>query len=203
MMMSARLLLEVTLRVLGLWSLYTAIGNVATYVSFLWDSTTPGLSQWLAPIVVGFVVQCILGITLIWWAPWIAARFYPAAANEAVVHLNVGAGDVYRVACFVLGVYLLVGTAQPASRFVAAAMAGPSSWSRPQIISDAVATLVYAAAGIVLVFRSEGIGRFLSSLRYDPDRIPKPQFTLLMLLLLMLFVGVVLAVIRMLTPGSP
>lgn len=113
--MPARLLLEVTIRVLGLWSLYSAVASLAQSagmtLSVIGMVGPPTRWLFVGQVVVPFVVQCFLGAMLIWWAPRIAARFYPAGANEAEVRLSVGPGDVFRIACFILGVHLLLTAA--------------------------------------------------------------------------------------------
>ena len=140
--MSARLLLEVTLRVLGLWALYMALTDAVDFAAVMLPVYGSGAvggvpPGWLSDYVGRSLVHCLLGTLLIWWAPRIAARFYPAGVSEAEVHLNVGPGDVYRIACFVLGLYLLVNTAQPASRLVAAAMQGAWSGRQGEMIGQA------------------------------------------------------------------
>jgi hypothetical protein len=220
--------MEIAMRVLGLWCVFTAVSSlirsVHIYATFISGGQVTGFSflSYL-PLVTEAVVLLLLGASLIWWAPWIAARFYPARPSGSEVggildqdgrplaenpassetRVQVGPGDLYRIACFVLGVYLLVQTAAPAGRLVVAGMGGMIGWSRGQSIVDGVVVMVYVVVGLVLVFGSQGIGRFLSSLRHDPDSIPKPQFSLMMLLLFIVAVAVVLGVIRALVTSGP
>jgi hypothetical protein len=205
--MPKRALVEVAIRLLGLWSAFTAVtGLVDVAASCLitgWGTTPSFPRQLLLLSGVAAVVPGLLGAMLIGWAPWIAARFYPADPNDVQIHVNVGAGDVYHVACFVLGVYLLVHTTQPVCRLVAAGMTGAqSTWSRGQMAADAITAAVSLATGLVLVFGSQRISQFLSNLRYDPDTIPKQQVSLALLLLAILVFAVILGVIRAVTHGG-
>ncbi len=203
--MSTRLLLEMAIRVLGLWFVFTGISSLASnfvLLTVLSSSVPLAPAQWLIWTAVPVVVQGVLGAALIWWAPWIASRFYPAGPEESPLHFNVGPGDVYRVACFVAGVCFLVHTAEPASRLVASLMqSGPSKRLSPQEVADSMATMVYAVAGVILVFGSRRIGELLSNLRYDPNTVPQQQFSLAILLVLVLLFALILGTIRWWTFG--
>jgi hypothetical protein len=206
--MSARLLLEVAIRVIGLWLVFTTISGLPTtallILPVIWSTAPPSS---LLPSIIAFgvsiIVQGVFGALLAWWAPWIASRFYARGSEEVQVHLAVGPGDVYRIACFVLGVYLLVHTTEPASRLAATLIQGtPANWRLGQGVADSVATVVYAATGIVLIFGSRRIGEMLSHLRYDPDTIPKQQISLAILLSLVVLFALILGAIRWLTVGG-
>jgi hypothetical protein len=203
--MSTRILLEVSIRFLGLWSVFTAINGLVVapfYMPSIWGSAQPG--PLIAACIFSTVaasVQGLLGAMLIGWAPRIAARFYPAGPEEIELHLKIGPGDLYHVACFVLGAYLLVQAAEPACRLAIAGMRG-MSWDRGSLIAWAITAMVDAAAGIVLLFGSRRIGQLFSNLRYDPDTIPKQQVSLAFLLLLVLVVTLILGVIRAFTFGG-
>ncbi len=201
---SARLLLETAIRVLGLWFVFTAISSLAAE-AYLWLPGPPGPvapDLMIASVIPG-VVRGLLGVMLTWWAPSAAAWFYPADSKDAQIHLNVGPGDIYRVACFVLGAYLLVRTAEPASRLVVLLIQEtPRTWRSGRAVAHAVVALVYMAAGVLLVFGSRRIGELLSHLRYDPDTIPQQQISLAMLLSLILLLGLILGVIRWLIAGG-
>ena len=210
--MSARLLLEVALRVLGLWfafhSIITLAERIPIYLGAVWGSLIPNTTSYLVTTGVTFVVQFALGAALIYWAPGIAAKFYPPDAENEEPRIGVGPGDVYRTACFVLGVYLLVQIVQPASRLAIAGFQRPySNWQPSQMAVDAVTTIVYTVVGMFLLFGSNKIGEWFSSLRYDsnrndPNTIPKPQFTIAAILILVVLFAVCLEVIRRLTVGG-
>ncbi len=210
--MSARLLLEVALRVLGLWfalhSVITLAAIAPIYLSTVWDSSIPNMTAYLVTTGVTSIVRFALGAALICWAPGIAARFYPPDAESEEPRIRVGPGDVYRTACFVLGVYLLVQIVQPASRLVIAGFQRPyADWQPSRLAGDAMTTIVYTVVGMFLVFGSNKIGEWFSNLRYDPNRndpntIPKPQFTIAAILILVVIFAVCFAVIRGIMVGG-
>jgi hypothetical protein len=194
--MSGRLLLEIALRISGLWFLFTAITTLTATLSVL---SVSGWTDYLWGAVASVVAQFLLGGALVFCAPAVARWFYPAAAESEGSPVSVGPGDVYRTACFVLGVYLLVSTARPAGRLLEAGLSG-EALSRS--IADAMTLIVYAASGVLLVFGARPIAELLSNLRYDPDTIPKQQISLAVLLVFVVLVAVVVGVFRMiaLTP---
>ncbi len=76
------------------------------------------------------------------------------------------------------------------------------SWGQDQLASDAFTILVNWAAGIFLIFGSRRIGELMSSLRYDPEAIPKQRFSVTNLLLLFVFFTFILWAIRQMTLGG-
>ncbi len=204
--MSARLLLEVALRVLGLWfalrSIITLAATAPYYLSSVWNSSIPNVAGYLVASGGTFVVQFALGAALIRWAPGISARFYPPDAENEEPRIGFGPGDLYRIACFVLGVYLIAQAVQPASRLtVAGFQRAFGSWNPTQVAIDTMATIIYSVLGMLLIFGSQRIGEWFSNLRYDsnrndPNTIPKPQFTIAAILILIVIFAVCFAVIR-------
>lgn len=202
--MSTRLLLEVAIRVLGIWMVFSAITGATSiavgYLPFLWSYPVVGLAESLIGSGLAVVVHSGVGAVAVWCAPWIAARFYPARSEDAQLLFKVGPGDVYRVACFVLGVYLLADAAEPAARLAMFSMQGSVLTANSgRGIADLIAATVHLAAGTLLVFGSRWIGDIISHLRYDPDTIPRQQISLAVLLLCVLGVAVVLGILRTLT----
>jgi len=196
--MSPRLVLEIALRVMGLWFFFTGISTLTTTVSvLLWTPSGSMRSIWLY-FVATVVVQFLLGGVLVFCAPAIAAWFYPAG-NESDSPRAVGPGDLYRAACFVLGAYLLVAASQPAGRLLDAV--NSSGAFGPSAAGDAVTLIVHVAAGLLLVFGSRRIADLLANLRYDPSTIPNQQLSLAMLLILIVLVAVALGVFRMISVG--
>ncbi len=202
--MSARILLEVALRILGLWFLFTSVNilttTVSLYMTNIWGSGNVDMTNYLVAYGVNFAVQFAIGLGAIRYAPVVAARFYPAEADDDKSPTRIGPGDLYHTACFVLGVYLLVSTAGPAGRFMIASMQG--GWGQNQVASEAFTMLVNWAAGIFLIFGSRRIGELTSSLRYDPEAIPKQRFSVTNLILLFVFVTFILWAIRRMTLGG-
>jgi len=170
------------------------------YMTNIWGSGNANMTNYLIALGVNFAVQLAIGLGSIRYAPVVAARFYPAEADDEESPARVRPGDLYHTACFVLGVFLLVSAAGPAGRFMIAGMQG--GWGQSQMASNAFTTLVYTAAGILLIFGSRRIGEMMSSLRYDPESIPKQQISVANLLLLFVFAAFILWAIRRMTLGG-
>ncbi len=204
--MSARLLLEISLRVLGLWLVFKIVALamvVPLFMSNIWSSVGSDSTLYILFYILPTALQVVLGAALTYCAPRIAAVFYPPHAETERLQINVGPGDVYRTASFVLGAYLLVHAVQPACRLVVAGFRGiPGGWQESQLVVDAVTMIVNTAAGTLLVFGSNWIGKFLSNLRYDPDTIPKQQISIAAMLVLILLFALCLGVIRWMTFGG-
>jgi hypothetical protein len=202
--MTLRILLIVAIRLIGLSTLLNAIINLTQFASYYGFSGSFQIpAAHLIRVGLQVLVQGLLGALLIRWAPWIAARLCPAGHADTEVHLNVGPGDLYHITCFVFGVYLLVRSSELVTRLVADAMSGAqSTWSRGQMIAHVVVAAVNVAAGIVLVFGAQWIGRLLASLRHDSDTIPQQQVGVAFLLLLVAAFAVILGVMRAVTHGG-
>jgi hypothetical protein len=101
--MSARLLLEVALRILGVWFIFTAVNAFTATVSFYlsggWGGPSVDLARLFFASGVGVVVQAALGLILC--APVVAPRFYCEQADGGESPIRVGPGDIYHTACFV------------------------------------------------------------------------------------------------------
>ncbi len=193
--MSATRILEIALRVMGLWFFFHSIIALTTFSFYL---SVPAATDYIWGAVATVIVQFLLSGILIFGAPAIAAWFYPPVGESEGVRVVVGPGDIYRTACFILGAYLLVAAAHPAGRLLIVGL-GRNAFS--QQAADAVTFIVYVSSGLLLVFGSRRIAEVLSKLRYNPDTIPQQQFSLAMLLILIVVVSVVLGVFRMLSPG--
>ncbi len=202
--MSARLLLEVAIRVMGLWFALDALVGLTTqvpnYLAMMWNFPIPNVGSSILAAGLTYGLQFALGAAAVYWAPSIAARLYPTVDESDELRVNIGPGDVYRTACCVLGVYLLVQALTPAGRLL---IAGYNNnfviWRSGVLTSDAVTVIVNAAIGMSLVFGSGWIGRWFSSLHYDPDTIPQQRFSIAALLAAVVLFAVCLEVIRWIT----
>lgn len=202
--MSARILLEVMLRILGLWYLFTSLNNLTTTVSFYmsggWAPASAEMTSFVIAQGVSIAVQVAIGLGLILCAPNVAARFYREEADAGESQVRVGPGDLYHTACFVLGAYVLINTAAPLGRFVIAGFRGePFSWWQDRIAADVLTIVVHTAAGILKIFGSRRISELLLSLRHDPESIPKQRLGVSILLTLIIFSGLLIGAIRWLS----
>ena len=194
--MTARLLFEIALRVLGLWFFFTSIVTLTTIVTV--SFSIPGPTGYLRGAAATNVAQFVIGILLVYFAPAMSAWFYPSVAQSEAPRVAVGPGDIYRAACFVLGAYLLVSASRPAALLLDAVLSGESLG---RAAAEVMTLVVYAGSGLLLVFGSRPIAEMLSNLRYDPDTIPKQQFSLALLLTVIVVVAIALGAFRMLYPG--
>lgn len=196
--MSARILLEVTLRILGLWYLFTSLNNLTTTVSFYmsggWDSSAGDqMTNYAIAQGVSIAVQIAIGLGLIFGAPSVAARLYREETDAGESPVRVGPGDIYHTACFVLGAYVLINTAAPVGRLVSARFRGlEQGW----LANDFFTVIVHTTAGLLLIFGSRRISELLLSLRHDPESVPKQRLGVSNLLTLIVFLGLLIGTIR-------
>jgi hypothetical protein len=195
--MSARLLLEVALRLLGFWFLFDSIVNTVT--SAAWYMAAAGAvggfeAYYLSRLGAYLAVTLPLSLVLIRWAPNIAIRFYPVDLQISEPQARIGPGDLYHTACFALGAYLLVRGIEFTGQLAIAAVT-----SRGELSNMAVGAMIYTLSGLLLIFGAREIGQFFTNLRYDPDSIPQQQFSLKLLLIITVAVAVILVVIRALS----
>lgn len=192
----------VALRVVGLWFIFEGICLIPMAVStFFWGpqgSMTVWQHLWASLSgMIPVAVRGVVGILVVVFSGWIVSRFYspPAADSGEIRFGKVGVGDLFRIACFVLGIYAMLQAVPSAVRLVDELMAsGPHTGGR--VIQDAVNAGVYLVSGLVLVFGAKGIAQWMASLRYDADTVPKQQISLLLLMGVVLLIAIVLGLMR-------
>ena len=194
--MTPRDLVEVALRVMGIWFVAVAIVSLAMTISYVlsdtWGSVL-GQPGWLLGSLVMVVAQFAVGAVLMYRAPSIAAWFYRNDSASAATPVHILPGDAYHIACFVLGMYLVVRSiAEMFQGVTHLIQGGATSAYGPEVLSAAVQLLV----GLALVFGAERIGRLMASLKYDPESVPRQRLSVATLLILVAAVAVVLGVIH-------
>ena len=115
------------------------------------------------------------------WRPASPHVSIGAAEIDQPLQIAVGPGDIFRTACFVLGVYWLVRASLPAGRLVvsgfwAQGLRRCQSWRSTR--SDRLRSQWHLAC----LWRTQ-IAELLTNLRYDPDTIPAQRFSIAMLLI--------------------
>ena len=86
--MSARLLLEVALRVLGIWFVIDSIPDLMGTISFLVSGGVPlGQTNILLMTIATIFARMVLGGALVAAAPAVAACFYPPDSERGVHQL--------------------------------------------------------------------------------------------------------------------
>ena len=190
--MSARLLLELALRVLGFWYLLYSVDNLMATISLhmAFQGKPPGANIPVSYHLLMLAVHAAIGPLLIGFAPRIAASFYASQLELDSSVIHIGPRDVYRIACFVLGVYLLVDIAAPLSRILLTALQNPHFvWANGQLVIDSLVVAVKVAAGLFLAFGSMPISKFFSNTA-DPVSIPPHRLTMMMMItMLAIFAG--------------
>lgn len=195
--MTARLLLEVALRIMGCWFLLTSVLRLDWVLYALLSGTSDipnqSTSYYFISSSITLVLQVLLGFGLIYFAPLLAIRFYREEVDIGTTQSRIGPGDLYHIACFGLGIHFLISAAEPLGRLVSAGMEG---FSADRLVGVAFTAVVYVAASLILTFGSQRIGKMLTGLRYDPDAIPKQQLSVSFLLGVMVFFAVLLGVLK-------
>jgi hypothetical protein len=204
---SARNLLTVALQVFGFWLVCRAIialPQVAAYAMYAFQSPSPsgtGPMLGISMMAVQLGAPLVVGIGVILLAGRISGRFYPASDRTAdsITFGRVGAGDLYRIASFLLGVYMLIQAVGPGVSFFGTTMRGEplafETWAQGGV-NNLITAAVYSLSGLVLIFGSRGIAQAMAAVPRDSDQVPLPQFSIRMLLILGVVFAVVLGVLR-------
>lgn len=207
--MHARNLMIVALQVLGVAFVVAILHELVLVIPWIvqgWLSGLPAATNWWSAIDVVLVLLVRVGfcMAMIVLARPIAYWFYPAnpqgEADQSgeLTFGNVGAGDLYRIACFAMGIYVLVAAVSAAAGVLVQTMRGSPFWDTIAIQSGIVQLAVLIPLSACLIFGSRGVAQALSRLSYDPDAVPNPQFALRTILILTAAVAVLLAVLRFL-----
>ena len=203
--MNPRELFVVLLRVLGLFFLVRAIeatpllvGTAVQYQRvFSITGQTVDFRVWAIATALVPLLRAVLGILLLVFASRIGFWFYPQTGEEAesVKQWSVAAGDVYRIASFLLGACVLVLAVPAAARTVVMLMGGVP-FNQSQFLPDLVSACVSFLFGMAFMFGASGIAQLLERLRYDPEIVPPRQFSLRLLFVLLVGVALILGLIR-------
>ncbi len=209
---SARNLLTVALRILGFWLVcrsLIALPQIATFAWFTFQSPNnvgnePALVLLMTVLQLG--APLVVGIALILLAPRISRRFHEPGDRTAdpIAFGRVGAGDLYHLASFMMGVYALIQAAAPALRFVGKTMTGaPLAWEpwAQGGVQDMISAAIYSVGGLLLIFGGRGIAQAMAAISRDSENVPVPQFSIRMLLILAVALAVVLGVLKTVLVG--
>lgn len=160
------------LRVLGVWQLMSSIEHAA-WATYSLTSQGPVLAA-MTLWALGGAASLTAGMLVLLFAPAIAERFYPAAADEPEVD-PVAIVDAFMVGSRVLGVYALLLAMQGlggvlagfALQFLRFGFPGGIATSDAYSLARGVMMLAFA---YVLLFGHERAFAFLSRLRYVAER---------------------------------
>jgi len=202
--MSLRKLTIVALRLMAVWLFCAAVLAFVRVVWYAYEWLLPtaggAWSGQMIPVVAAQLGASLMplgaGLVLFLFAPRIARMICqgiePEPSPAEVVAW--GAGDAYRIGSFLMGVYVFV-------RAIGQAVNGTVHMAaRDALSSNSLAMLVeaaiLAALGTALVFGSRGLAKFFHSLGYDPHDVPAQQFSLRLLLILIVGCAILMLVIR-------
>ena len=74
-------------------------------------------------------------------------------------------------------------------------MGGPQA-SVNAFLADLVQACVFSVCAVGFMFGASGIAQLLGRLRYDPEKVPPRQFSLRLLLLILVAVALILGLVR-------
>lgn len=195
--MSPRTLFEIALRIVGLVFALLAVTTFIPNIAFLLFPSIqiPNRAENLTVAVTVFGLQFAASLAFFFTAPALAARLYPDTATvEEPNRAAIGRGDLYRVASFALGIYVLVQATAPFGRLITA---GLRVAPKPvNLAGDVFNAFVLSAAGVLLIFGAQPIATFFANLRYTPETIPNQQFSLRLLFALIVLFGAALGLAR-------
>jgi hypothetical protein len=195
--MTARQLMEVALRVLGVWFVVHAVISGAQAIAsmnLILPATGFSLSAYLIAVEAVAAVQLGLGLVLVFGGPRIASHFYRDEPVANHVPSRIGPGDLYHVASYLLGVYFLVQGLEACAAIAFRLLSGkvPSNLrAYPEM-----AAIISTVSGLLLIFGARRIAEMLSLLRHDPDSLPRQQFSLKLLLGITFAIAMVLGLYR-------
>ena len=181
------------------WSFYVIVSLL------LGDSRGVGGAGWgfVMAQSIGFSLRfLVVAVPLFIYAPrladWICRDVAENDRGSATGVL--GAGSLYHVACMVTGIWLLSCAIAPGTRALASLVSQGGMTLRGN--QDSVAAMCQAVLllvfGVSLIFGSRGLSRLLVSLGHDPDNVPAQQFSLRLLLALVIGTALLLFAMRVL-----
>ncbi|MCL4203964.1 MAG: hypothetical protein KJ000_15795 [Pirellulaceae bacterium] len=181
------------------WTLYVIVSLL------LGDSRGVGGAGWgfVMAQSIGFSLRfLIVAVPLFIYAPrladWICRDVADNDRGSATGVL--GAGSLYHVACIVTGLWFLSCAIAPGTRALAplVSQGGLSLRGNEVGVASLCQAVIFLVFGVSLIFGSRGLSRLLASLGHDPDNVPAQQFSLRLLLALVIGTALLLFAMRML-----
>ncbi len=167
------------LRLFGIWLLIQAIEGFVPYLLFAIGGygVSIGFSN-AAALVFWFIGRSAIGLVLLFFAPAIAARFYPSTSSSETLPIEDEAKPL-KVGIQLLGVYALLLAVQSASGVIVGYLSG-NSFSLNQGINFSGAGAGYIASlltfglnlafAAMLIIWNEQVVTLLAKFRYVPER---------------------------------
>ena len=206
--MSRRGLIIIVVRLMALWLFFSALQWLFFGLYSVLQVFSPRLgagpfSQRMLvdaglATTVGVFAALAVSIALFLFAP-VIARFVDrdsCSDEEAIAIEGVGPGDFYHIACFGLGIYVFVQAIDPFIHGLFGLLAVSSVGLQNQTVAMFVKGVILLALGTGLVFGARGIAACFARLGHELGNIPAQQFSLRMILILVIGIAILLAIIR-------
>ena len=168
------------LRVFGLWLLIKSIEDLVPYLFWLvLDPNNAGqVFSYLAFTTIWLIARLMGGLVLLFFAPAIAARFYPSEGTHTTSHVEDEAKPL-KVGIQLLAVYALLLAVQSVAGVIVGYLSGDTfggiaSGGFGGVRTGYTASLLTfglnLAFGLALILWNERLVLFLAKMRYVPDR---------------------------------
>ena len=202
--MTLRELTLVGLRIVAVWLVVSALGFLPNLAYGIGEIATGGTSRFRSVggswIIVGVplliaVTHAGIGVLLFAMAPRLT-RLVCGNSNpdcEPARVNSIRAGDLYHVAAFLMGIYVVVRAIRPGVQAVVVMVeqADPTTY-----VASLVESVVLLVFGGALILGARGLAAFFGSLGHDPDNVPAQQFSVGVILLVVGSIAVLIVVIR-------
>jgi hypothetical protein len=202
--MTLRELTLVGLRIVAIWMVVSALTVLPTLAYGIVEIATRGTSRFRGIggswIIVGgplFVAMTRAGIGVLLFV--LAPRLTRLVCGdrgpdcEPAKVESIRAGDLYHVAAFLMGIYVLVRAVSPGVRALVAMV---EQADRTRYVASLVESIVLLVLGGALVLGARGAAAFFGNLGYDPDNVPAQQFSVRVVLFAIVGIAVLLVAIR-------
>jgi hypothetical protein len=167
------------LRLFGIWLLIEAVETIVPYLLFAFSGSPIGQNtSWFVTIVLWLLARTAIGLVLLFFAPAIAVRIYPATAPTETTPTGDEARPL-KVGIQLLGVYALLLAVQSVPGFILGLLAGeryaftPGSTitgaGRGYLASLLTFGLNLAFAALLLMW-NERVVTLIAKFRYVPER---------------------------------
>jgi len=184
--MRLRDLTLIVLRLIAVWlGCWTVIRSEFLLIGYLPFATLPPPASWIMGQLTIHALQLLIAAGLFLASPRLADWICRDVADAPLTSAP-GAGDLYHLACFAMGLWMLVQAIQPGARALGSLIFEGSAGFRVdmQTAIRLCHSGILVVFGLALIFGSRGLSRFLASLGHDPDNVPAQQFSLKLLVAL-------------------
>ena len=160
------------LRLFGIWLLIQAIEQFVPLLLYVISGSGPSRGfSYAVTIVFWLVGRSVIGLVLLFFAPAIAARFYPSASSSKSQRVE-DEVNFLKIGMQLLGVYALLLAVQYASRVIVGYLSGDgfSLNAGGSYFASLVTFGLNLAFAAILIIWNEQVVTLLAKFRYVPER---------------------------------